>query len=115
MGIDHSRLYALVNTDADAPPKTVILSKNRRVMRLANGSVVAFLYDLPVLTINPNKRRIVLDLCGRWQASVTRAQREYAEALGYTIAPSLKGGKYRATFRGQVHNPGHDSCIRIVF
>lgn len=107
-GIDHVRVKALLSAQG---PKALVLGRFKSAEKTDTGGILFKAFDKPILTLQG--RQVVLDLCGHWSPSVTRAMREYAEVLGYDIKPSLTKGKFTASYRGTIHHAGYDNKITI--
>lgn len=116
-GVDHVRIKALL---APEGPAALVIGRFKKAEKTATHGVVLKLYDKPIFTAHPRTapkgvgmERVVLDLCGMWTPSTTRAMREYAEAIGLDIKPSLSKGRFTASYRGTVHEAGFDNKITI--
>lgn len=107
-GIDPVRVKTML---AATGPRALTLGRFKTAEKTDTGGILFKAFDKPILTLQGN--RVTLDLCGHWSPSVTRAIREYAEALGLDIKPSLSKGKFTASYRGTVHHAGFDNKITI--
>jgi hypothetical protein len=75
--------------------------------------VVFKMYGRPIFTIDNDRKTVKLDLCGYWTSAVVKAMREYGEAIGIDIKPSLAKGKFTALYNGTIHEASFDNSITI--
>lgn len=93
-------------------PSAMAIGRFRSAERTPDG--VAFkMYNRPIFTIDNDCKTIRLDLCGYWTTAVVKAMREYGEAIGVDIKPSLAKGKFTASYKGTVHYAAFDNSITI--
>lgn len=106
-GVDKIRMKTML---APEGPAALTIGRSKTAEKTPNG-VTFKAFDKPVFTIEG--RRVTLDLCGHWTPATVRAMREYAEALGLDIKPSLAKGKFTASYKGTIHEAGYDNKITI--
>jgi len=106
-GIDSVRVKTML---APQGPAMLVLGRSHRAERIPSG--VRFkLFDQPIFTLEGNL--VTLDLCGYWTQAVVRGMKDYAEAVGLEINPSLAKGKFTAEYRGTIHHADFNNAIRI--
>lgn len=115
-GIDPIRVrLMLINNGC----RSMKVGRFRDVERTPQGLELK-MYDRPIVTIRttPNgvgmtTTVVTLDLCGFWTQAVVRAMREYGEAIGQDIKPSIAKGRFTAQYRGTIHEADYRNQIHI--
>jgi hypothetical protein len=107
IGVDTVRIKAVL---APEGPASLSIGRGRVAERGPQGLTLK-LHDKPIFRYDG--KSIVLDLCGMWTPSTTKAMREYGDAVGVAIKPSLAKGRFTASYRGTVHEANFNNTIRI--
>lgn len=106
-GIDPIRVRLMLPATS---PRYMKLGRFRDAERTPNGLELK-MYDKPIFIVKG--KEIILDLCGYWTQSVVRAMREYGEAIGQDIKPSIAKGRFTAQYRGTIHEADYRNQIHI--
>ena len=107
-GIDPVRAKSMLLATS---PQRLKLGRNKTAERTPSG-VEFRMYDATIFKlIEGAKRTVVLDLAGFWTPAVTKAMREYGEACGFDIKPSLAKGRFTAKYNGVIHEADYNNQI----
>lgn len=106
-GIDPIRVRLML---PNTSPRYMKLGRFRDAERTPNGLELK-MYDKPIFVLKD--KEVILDLCGYWTQAVVRAMREYGEAIGQDIKPSIAKGRFTAQYRGTIHEADYRNKIHI--
>ncbi len=106
-GIDPVRVQLMVKPSA---PRYMKVGRGKHVEQTPKGTEFR-MYDQPIVTLKG--KEVILDLCGYWTGGVVKAMREFTEAIGYDIKPSIAKGRFTAQYRGTIHEADYRNQIHI--
>lgn len=93
-------------------PKTMHLGPHRTAETGETGLFLKY-HDLPIVCLSKDRKRVTLDLCGRWANGTTKAMNSFLQGAGIDVTPSLSKGIFTAKYQGRTYKASWDNKITI--